>query len=139
MKLSREFAHSAFERHALRDPGAMAVACRDVRATYGALDAGVDRFFPISVKTNAGRCRRRMATYSSYATISSSSAVIRFPVFGGDRPCATPLRIDMSLRAAFDAPTIESDARSVTHESRGRRGGQRVRIRRVHLQECFMA
>ena len=43
MKLSLAFAHSAFERHALRDPGATAMACGDVRVTYGALDAGANR------------------------------------------------------------------------------------------------
>ncbi|NOT87548.1 MAG: amino acid adenylation domain-containing protein [Lysobacter sp.] len=43
MKLSREYAHSAFEQHARRNPDAMAVACGDARVTYGALDAGANR------------------------------------------------------------------------------------------------
>lgn len=43
MKLSREFAHSAFERRALRSPGATAMAGGDARAACGALDAGTNR------------------------------------------------------------------------------------------------
>ncbi len=43
MKLSREYAHSAFEQHALRNPDAIAVACGNARTTYGALDAGANR------------------------------------------------------------------------------------------------
>ena len=43
MELSRECAHSAFEREALRRPDALAVVCGDARTTYGALDHGADR------------------------------------------------------------------------------------------------
>ncbi len=43
MKLSREFAHSAFERQALGDPDAVAVVQGDQRTTYGALEAGANR------------------------------------------------------------------------------------------------
>lgn len=43
MKLSREFAHSAFERPALRNPSATTMACGDARAACGALDAGANR------------------------------------------------------------------------------------------------
>ena len=43
MEVSRECAHSAFEREALRRPDALAVACGDARTTYGALDQGANR------------------------------------------------------------------------------------------------
>ncbi len=43
MELSRECAHSAFERQALRRPDALAVACGEARTTYGALDDGAKR------------------------------------------------------------------------------------------------
>ena len=43
MEFSRECAHSAFEREALRRPDALAVACGDARTTYGALDQGANR------------------------------------------------------------------------------------------------
>ena len=43
MEFSREYAHSAFEREALRRPDALAIVCGDARTTYGALDQGANR------------------------------------------------------------------------------------------------
>ena len=43
MKLTREYAHSGFERQSLNDPNAVAVVCGDTRTTYGDLAVGANR------------------------------------------------------------------------------------------------